>query len=755
MTGHWVRAQVSDLDPLGTARKLIQEQEIIFTYSELSSSSSSGTLYGIGYDPTNSNLPMIRSGISSSVAGQQPDLVGATASVSGSFLGEQTGEGIARAYIGESGSNHAVYFTIEFYDKFDDNLTSLAASAELFLGGQVYTPSSNQQQPDIDLVAGNFDQDPAEELAIIYAASDNNIKVDFYDITLDQLVGANISVKPVLITRLTVKPTTYSSKIFKGLAGAEVDMNSDGIDELAVISASTSGTSIDFRIFERQPNGSMALRGSPTTLFALQSDPCTQAVNYEFSDLSLDIASGEMAAELPGEELVVAAHFGLNSGVGSPGNNQGLYVFPLGSLIDPNTGLASYFSTWCQGGSPFYYTNTEFLFRDDEIDIDVATGDLDGDLDAEVVVGTSNKVFYFDASTQVNGSIRYLRFNPLGSFSLSSASLDDDIGGEARFADDFIDVGNIDPLTGNFGSDFRAEILVGKNFPEISDPITQNLSQRFELTVYGFNESGAQGAVDFSNPVVRAQNTNLRPVSSGFQPRHFSALMADVDGGSVRLGNPRRTEIAEVLNPSIVLNAPPTHFDVLGSNIYDVNNLYAAGEAAPPPSVDHFFANYEQISDRDLSFSTQFTADWAISGEVKAGLDLSGFSLGARMSQTYGERFSKLQASTSEQTIVQSRSAFADDELLAYLVDYTVFEYPVFRQGENEEFSHVVVVLPSDVKETFIGARNPVHTYRPDHQHGNLFSYPSDLSELEVFPQANQIYTDALKSQSINKTSGF
>ena len=755
MGANWALAQVSDLDPLGTARELIHEQEIILTYTELSSTNNSGTIYGMGYDPTNSSLPLVRSWISSSEAGKRPDLVGATATVAGSFLGEQTGEGIARAYIGEDGINHAVYFMIEFYDKFDDNAGFLAANTELFKGGSVFTPSGNQQQPDLDLVAGNFDLDPEEELAIIYNAADNKVKVDFYDITINQLVGSYISVDPVLITSLNVRTTAYNSEIYKGLAGAAVDMNSDGVDELAIVSAGTVGSSIDFRIFERKENGLISLRGNPSTLFALQYDPCTQTNNYNYSNLSLDIASGEMTAELPGEELVVVAHFGLDPGVGSPGNNGGLYVFPLGSVIYPNTGIQAYYTTWCQGGAPYYYTNDEFIPRDEEIAIDVATGDLDGDLDAEVVVGTSSKVFYFDASTQVGGAYRYMRFNALGSFNLTSAYTNNQIGGEAKFADDFLDVGNIDPLTGNFGSNFRAEILVGKNFPLVSDPINQDLSQRFELTVYGFNESGAQGAVDFSTPVVRAQNTNIRPVSNGFKPRHFSVIMADVDGGSVRLGNPRRTEVSEVLNPSIVLNAPPTHFDVLGSNVYDVSNLYATGEPAPPPSVNHFFANYEQINNQALSFSTQFTADWAVSAEVKAGLDLSGFSLGARMSQTYGERFSKLQESTSEQTIVQSRSALNDDELLAYLVDYTVFEYPVFRQGESEEFSHVVVVLPSDIKETFIGARNPIHNYRPSHQHGNLFSYPSDASELDVFPQANQIYTDALKSQSLNKTSGF
>lgn len=751
-------AQINEDDPLRTARKLIQEEEILLTYTEISSNSSStASIHGRGYNPNAAGtaLPLIRSTISNNVAGNIPVLNGATATVAGNFLGDDIGEGVARAFIGKNGSSNGVYFMIEFFEIFDNTTSHLAANTDVFYVGDVFTPGTGKQQPDVDLVAGNFDTDPQEELAVIYTASDNSVKAVIYDIAIDQLVGSYITVLPTEKARVYAGPTEYSSKVMKGIAGAEVDINSDGIDELAVIINQSGGNSIRFTVFERKATGTFDIRGNPITLFTLNT-ACSPGSSFNHSNLSLDIASGEMNDQLPGEELVVVAHFGLTGGVGSAGNNQGLYVFPLGSVIYPNTGYQSFYTTWCQGGSPFYFTSDEFLMSDEEIAIDVETGDLDGDLDAEVVVGTSSKVFIFDAQTNNSADgVKYMTFNQLSTFGLTSAYTNNQIGGEARFADDFLDVGNIDALTGNFGSEFRAEILIGKNFPLISDPINQDLSQKFELTVYGFNETGGQGSVDFSNAVIRKQETNIVPVTNGQKTRHFSAIFADVDGGSVRLGTPTRTDISEVLNPSIILNAPPTHFDVLGNTSYDVSNLYATGEPTPDATVDHYYSNYEQINSQTSSFSTSFTADWAVSAEVKAGLDLSGFSLGARMKQTYGERFSSIYESETEQTIVQSRTAFTDDELLAYLVDYAVYEYPVYRQGEVEEYSHVVVVLPTDIKETFIGARNPIHSYRPAHQHGNLFSYPTDVSELDVFPTANAIYTDQLKSQSINKTSGF
>ncbi len=751
-------AQVNENDPLGTTRTLIQEEEVLFTFTENVKNGPGGNFQISSYNPssTGTTLDFIN-GSNNNTAANVPSRGGATSTVAGYFLGGEFGQGIARAFVGKNGTSDGVYLTIEFNKEFTSGTPgSLPINTDLTYVGDVFTPSGTRQDPDISLVAGNFDTDPEEELAVIYPDANDDIMMAIYDIAITQFIPGYLATTPVLKQTVWVAYTNYNTKIFKGIAGAEFDMNGDGIDEIAVVTSAIGGASISLGVFERKGDSTYGFRGNPVTLFNLQTPPCGTVSSYTFSNFSMDIASGEMNSQLPGEELVVAAHFGLTGGAGSAGSNEGLYVFPIGSTVYPNTGYQGIYTTWCQNGSPFYYTNTQFLMSDEEIAIDVATGDMDGDLDAEVVVGTSAKVFVFDDQTNTAADgIKYMSFNEVATIGLTSAYTNNQIGGEARFADDFLDVGNIDPLTGNFGSDFRAEILIAKNFPLISDPINGDISQRFELSVYGFDESGAQGSIDWNTPVLRKQLTDLFPSSSGLETRHFSAIFADIDGGSVILGTPRRTDISDVLNPSIILNAPPTHFDVFDGNVYDVSNLYAAGEPTPPASVNHYFSSYEQIANQSGSFSTSFTSDWAVSASVSAGLDLSVFSLGAKMEQTYGERFSSLQENSSEQEITQLRTAFADDELLAYLVDYAVFEYPVFRQGESTELTHVVVVVPTDIKETFIGARNPIHTYRPTHQHGNLFSYPTDVSELEVFPTASQIYADALKSQSINKTSGF
>ncbi|MEL6673492.1 MAG: T9SS type A sorting domain-containing protein [Bacteroidota bacterium] len=751
-------AQVNTDDPLGAMRNLIQQNEIVLTYSDISvNNSNQGAINGLAFDPSQAgtSLPTIRGAMSNSAAANVPAGVGATATAAGFLLGENYGQGVVRAYVGKNGTNTGVYLTIELFEKFGSSPEGLATTNSVYYLGNVFVKNNSRQDPDIDVIVGNFDTDTNREIVVLMPNDQDQIEARFYDVTIDTWVGNALTLKPVLKQTVIVGNTTYDTQIKKGLAGAATDMDSDGVHELAVIYSSSNGIAITFQIMRRQANGDYA-KDNVQSLMALTGNPCGGGGGgYNWSNVSMDIAAGEMNPQMPGDELVVAAHFGLTSGVGSAGNNKGLYIFPLGAVRN-SSGFQGYRTSFCQNGAPFFTTNDQWHFSDEELAVDVATGDLDGDMVDEAVVAVSSKVMYFDGQTNTNASgNKYLTFNQLGSFNLTSAYSNNQIGGEARFADDFLDVGNIDPLTGNFGADFREEILIAKNFPLISDPINGDVSQKFELTVYGFNTTGAQNAVDLSTAVVRKQATNIASVSSGQKVRHFSAMFADLNGGSVVMEYPTRTDISEVLSASLVLNAPPAHFDVLGNQAYDVNNLYKTGEAPPTSSTSstHFRSIYEEVTSTTSSFSTTFNSDWAIGESVSAGLDLSVFNMSAKIEHTYGEKFSQLQSSTIEKTITNSATAFLDDQLLAYMVDYAVLEYPVSRVGENTPFTHVVVVVPTKVDERFVSMRNPIHTYRPSHQFANLFSYPSEESDLEVYPLATNTWK-GLKSVTINKNGG-
>lgn len=746
-------AQINEDDPLRNSRNLIKEQEVMLTYSEISlSTPGTTTLRGIAFKPnTNNNTFTELKRIDARSQGTSNTSPSVVASATGNFFGEQYGDGIVHAYIGKAGSQSTVVFRIDLLSAFDGgSTTSLTSVNSLVFVDIVADFNGNSQVPQIDLVVGNFDADKEDELVVLYNDVNNRVAYKSYDLTLGR-AGNGVDFTATLKQSNILSPANNDVKLLKNFAATAFDMNADGLDELGVIY--NEGSSIVFRNLKVRTNNYQFDIGSPPRAVLSRGTDCTGSGTFNFSSMSMDLAAGDLEVSLPGEELVVAAHFDLTSGIGSAGQNKGLYVIPLSNQF--TTGGSFVLVDPCDGTTPNYYTYSSFLFSDERIAVDVASGDLDGDLDDEVVVATSSRIFVLNGGVRTFADgFRNLSLTLLTDFNVAS-SFHTLTGGEANYADNMLAVGNIDPLSGNFGSNFRAEILIGKNIHLISDPINNDITQSFKLTAYGFNESGSQGAINWSNPVIKAEKTAIAPRNSGYKIRRFSVAFGDTDGGSVILGNPTRTEISEILNPSLILNAPPTHFDVFDQQTYDVCNLYDVGQSPPSASVNHFYSEYEEILNESFSFSSNFTTDWAVSGSVEAGFAAGGFSLGGKLTHTYGERFAKIAESSIERTITQTRTALKDDELLAYLVDYSIFEYPVFRLGETTALTHVAVVVPKNVRETFTGARSPIHTYKSSHQHGNLFSYPSSITDLDVSQNATQVFDGTLKSQEIKKGSGF
>ncbi len=745
------QAQVNEENPLQNNKKLISEEEIVLSYTNVFGFSGSGTaselVSGIAYDIQSGNLTETNR-ISTQGAAQLPYDPSTTALASGDFFGDDFGEGIVHAFKTEQGNQPAAAFFVELRAAFDGNPLPSSASPNIVLVGSMNNGSS--LRPRISMASGNFDNDPQDELAIAYHGSSGAIEIAIYDISLSSGGGQRSIVASLIHTETGNTFDNDGDIVPKGLAIDVVDFNVDGRDELAVAYEKNDGLSLD--VFHVDSLDQFRLKHR-SEVFRTGFDYCSSSsTSFNSSNLSLDIAAGDLNSNFFGEELAMVAHYGLISGTGSPGNNEGLYVFPLRESEDE---MGMVVPDWCpNSGDGRYYSSTEFHFRDDEIAIDVETGDLDGDLDDEIVVGTSPKVFVLDVNfINQSGGSALLTLDDLGSIGLSAPNYDQ--VGEAQYADNFLAVGNVDPLEGNFGSNFRAEVVVAKNFPLIPDPINSDIEQYFEIKVYGFEESGPQGAIDFGNPVIKAERTQIdfTGTSAGLGPRSFSIAMVDQDGGSVYLGRPTRTDLTEVLNPLLILNAPPTHFDVFGSNSYDLCNLYPTGETNPAANIDHFQSIYRELTQQSFSFSAEFTTDWAVSKSVEAGFAASGFSLGGKFENTYGERFSKVEGSSREVSIIQQRNAGRDDELLAYLVDYSIFEYPVFRKGDDSVLTHAMVVLPGGVKEAFTGVRSSIHRYQLSHQHGNLFSYPEDESDLFVNPGASAVYK--LSSQEISKNSGF
>lgn len=101
------------------------------------------------------------------------------------------------------------------------------------------------------------------------------------------------------------------------------------------------------------------------------------------------------------------------------------------------------------------------------------------------------------------------------------------------------------------------------------------------------------------------------------------------------------------------------------------------------------------------------------------GLDIG---LKAEIQTKFGERFDSF-ASTNTTTVVEVQvDAVAEDRIYAATVNYTVWEYPVVKDGEV--VTYILAYAPEIERQNWFGSKSIVaQNYRPYHEVGNLLSY--------------------------------
>ncbi len=712
-------AQLPDGDPLLGIRTIVQEEEILLFYAQ-SGDEAGGEVVTIKVDGGTTKT-LVTNVINSNI----PSLEGGTDVASGRWFGDEYGAAVAFGYRSGDGAIGKATLAVEANFALGSSVSPSNLVGSNQLVGDLYTADPDHVFPRTEVVMGNFSSsNPDEEVCVIYTGSDKRIHVQSYAL----LRRTATLLLPYLIGEYVTDPLTFSSpgKLIQVVDATAADVDLDGQDELLIVYWDDQEAILEI-LEVSDENG--WVRRSRTPIFKNAYHYCREQTDdpFAFEYLSLKIEAGDFVSEFPGEEFVVGLNFTGSSG--SPAN-EGLYLMPLreqdGRVTVPS---------WCQeSGLQQYYSNAGARNNSRPNPLDVAAGDLDGDLDDELVMGSAN-VRVFDLQ---KGGLN----NPAGFVMRETTSFEatTDWATKGEVLDNFLAVGNLDKLRGGSSDDFRAEIVVASQ-QEIDDDFGSLERQELKVQVFRFPQFGNLD----SPPVPDLTLDKLFPVEGNIDIRRYSLGIGDTDGGSIYLRPPARSSITEVLNPLVVLNAPPTHFDVFGSSVYDLCKLY--GENA----VEQFRAEYVQLTETQRGFETKFTSDYALAAGAKANLSLGVFDVGVKMSSKYGERFEKVNNSTTSVTLKEQRSALLDDELLAYLVDFDVYEYPIMETGNTAApLSHVIVSIPGPPRRTFIPARSTTIDYIVDHQHGNLFSYPAEISEF--LPVQGEVYE--FTGQTISKTSG-
>lgn len=201
----------------------------------------------------------------------------------------------------------------------------------------------------------------------------------------------------------------------------------------------------------------------------------------------------------------------------------------------------------------------------------------------------------------------------------------------------------------------------------------------------------------------------------------------------VRVGKPSYHRRTDIVQPLVIINAPPIHFDVFGDTVFDVSGCFSANCG--------FSATYFKEVQKTFEMSAEIRGDWQIGADIEGGLNtilenipvagelvadlLGALGLGIDFSleKSYGEGFSDLTGSSRIVRVEQEIETLKDDVVYATIMDYDVWEYPLWVR--NQFAGNMIIVLPTLKQNAWFPAKSPEGlAHRPYHELGNILSYP-------------------------------
>jgi hypothetical protein len=274
----------------------------------------------------------------------------------------------------------------------------------------------------------------------------------------------------------------------------------------------------------------------------------------------------------------------------------------------------------------------------------------------------------------------------------------------------------------------------------------QNPDQRPEiayirnLTVSNNGGISQDGAFDLHVLRFTPGQFNLQEVATkrydrvdNSSPRVPLLVAGNFGDRGVRVGRPTYNRRTDIVQPLVIINAPPTHFDVFGDTVFDVSGCYSANCG--------FSATYFKEVQKTFEMSAEIRGDWQIGAGIEGGLneildeipvagelvadllDALGLGIDFSLEASYGEGFSDLTGSSRIVRVEQEIETLKDDVVYATIMDYDVWEYPLWVRGRFA--GNMIIVLPSLKQNAWFPAKSPEGlAHRPYHEVGNILSYP-------------------------------
>jgi hypothetical protein len=203
--------------------------------------------------------------------------------------------------------------------------------------------------------------------------------------------------------------------------------------------------------------------------------------------------------------------------------------------------------------------------------------------------------------------------------------------------------------------------------------------------------------------------------ASSHKSRKSEIAVGDFDGDAIRIGTPTLIKLASVIQPIVELNVPPTHFDYLNGQVYDICKVHGAAQS-------QFEVTYTETQSQSSHFSSELTQGWGVSGEISGGVNYFGTKVEGYVQSAYDQGYYGSHSENTTITASQVTSSTGDDWILATVTDYDLWEYPLYAMGTR--FSNILVQIPHFRGTEWFPRKNVIaRNWVANHEVGNLFSY--------------------------------
>lgn len=593
------------------------------------------------------------------------------------ITGDFNGDGLDDIISAWETSDNSINIVIPEIDKNltwnDENVLKLS---------NVLYPSPDFNSERFKLIKGFFDNDSEPEFALAFWNSDGNIEIRIYDVDPNSLNP----VQKALIDDEFMDPALNNSGLYDIAAG---DFDGDLHDEIVLIGyeeINDNTWSLYSKIYDYVENA-----GNFSLVPKVKKDNFFTSADFfdPYHKVNSLAAAAGCFKNNTLDQFVVNFVLYRN---GSETYNKLLPASVTLNLDTINVNL----------------NNLENVFQtlgESYVGIGIITGDINNDGRDEIIADGDGRITIYTSNDtlKLNNEVQKLR-------STESKS-------KRRLTLADLDASTVDTV-------WHPEIIVSSvdEFQPDNSPFFSTL----ELDVF-------EPIVDLSGDITSIQNrASVRVDSAGGLSNYYWALAAgDFDGGGVRLGIPNYYSATDIVQPLVILNAPPTHFDVFNDTTFDINKSYN-GQAS------NFYSKYYTSSETEIEVGTEVHSGWTLGGSVSGTFVIPKLNIpvAAKIEGEYGQNFSKKTTDRNVYRVNQNITSSNDDYIYATIIDYDIWEYPIFANDTLQGYA--LVVSPKTPQKAWFPSKSPqASEYIPDHEVGNILSYnqitsPSDNSSLKT-----------------------